>query len=218
MAVMGWTRITLNLEGIVTQETSGALTPFGSQYIVAAYVKFLESAGARAAPILVILPGGHVKLNQSGYTPVGKRLLELAIKAYDEKGEVFPIWGECLGLELVAMIISGRNLSLGQEEKRRRENGSGQEHDVNVVLHEFYSKDIASKSVVNAKSALSWSCKRTILTQEVLRILLNCSTELPWKTTVDHVNHMMLRLQYYGYGWKFRTEVVRSSDRARREW
>ena len=30
------------------------------------------------------------------------------------KGEVFPIWGECLGLELVAMIISGRNLSLGQ--------------------------------------------------------------------------------------------------------
>ena len=44
---------------------------------------------------------------------------------------------------------------------------------------EFSSKEVASKSVVNARSALSWSSKRTILTQEVLRILLNCSTELP---------------------------------------
>ncbi|KAJ7386645.1 hypothetical protein OS493_006631 [Desmophyllum pertusum] len=120
--------------GIVTQETSGSRAPFpsfGSQYFSAVYVKFVESAGARAAPIFVnssmeevermfhslngvILPGGHVMLNESGYTPVGKKLLELAIKAYDVKGEVFPIWGECLGLELVAMIISGRNLSLGQ--------------------------------------------------------------------------------------------------------
>ena len=32
-------------------------------------------------------------------------------------------------------------------EKRRRETGSGQEHDFNVVLHEFYSKDIVSKSM-----------------------------------------------------------------------
>ncbi|KAL9958224.1 hypothetical protein ACROYT_G035210 [Oculina patagonica] len=62
----------------------------------------------------VILPGGHAKLNQSGYTPVGRKLLELAIKAYDETGEVFPIWGECLGLELIAMLVSGRDLSLGQ--------------------------------------------------------------------------------------------------------
>jgi len=28
----------------------------------------------------VILPGGHVKLNHSGYTQVGKKLLQLAIK------------------------------------------------------------------------------------------------------------------------------------------
>ena len=80
--------------------------------------------------------------------------------------------------------------------------------EVNVVLHEFYSKDIASKCVINARSALSWSCKRTILAQEVLRILLNCSRELPWETTVGHVNHLLLRLQYSGYYQKFRTEVV----------
>ena len=27
---------------------------------------------------------------------------------------MFPIWGECLGLELIAMLVSGRDLSLGQ--------------------------------------------------------------------------------------------------------
>ena len=79
-----------------------------------------------------------------------------------------------------------------------------------MVLHGFYSKEV-SKCIINARSALSWSCKRTILTQEVLRILLNCSRELPWETTVGHVSHMMLRLQYPGYDQKFRTEVVLSA-------
>ena len=83
--------------------------------------------------------------------------------------------------------------------------------EVNVVLHEFYYKDVSSRSVVNVRSALPWNCKRTILTQEVLRILLNCSRELSWETVVAHVNHMMLRLQYSGYDKKFRTEVVRSA-------
>ena len=89
-----------------------------------------------------------------------------------------------------------------------------EQNQVCVVLHEFYSKDMASKCVINARSALQWSCKRMILTQEVLRILLNCSKELPWEGVVSHVNHMMLRLQYSGYDQKFRTEVVRSALKA----
>ena len=85
---------------------------------------------------------------------------------------------------------------------------------MNVVLHEFYSKDVASKCVISARSALSSNCKRAILTQEVLRIFLNCSRELPWETIVGHVNHMMLRLQYSSYDQKFRTEAVRSAMKA----
>ena len=95
-------------------------------------------------------------------------------------------------------------------EKRRHVRDGGQDRDVHVVLHEFYYNDVASKSVINARSALALSCKRTILTQEVLRIFLNCSRELPWEAIVAHVNHMMLRLQYSGYDRKFREEVVRS--------
>ena len=72
--------------------------------------------------------------------------------------------------------------------------------------------DVASKSVINARSALPWSCKRAILTaSEVLRIFLNCSKELPWEAIVAHVNHMLLRLQYLGYDRKFREEIVRSA-------
>ena len=56
-------------------------------------------------------------------------------------------------------------------EKRRCVGDGGQDHDVQVVLHEFYYKDVASKSVINARSALPWSCKRTILMQ-VLRTFL----------------------------------------------
>ena len=36
----------------MTQETIGKLAAFGDQYLVAVYVKFLEAAGARAAPVL----------------------------------------------------------------------------------------------------------------------------------------------------------------------
>ena len=94
----------------------------------------------------------------------------------------------------------------GQDQQRNR-SGS-------VILHEFYSKEVASKSVVNARSALSWSCKRTVLTQEVLRMLLNCSSKLPWDITASHVSDMMLRMQYSGYDQQFRAEVVRSALKA----
>ena len=94
------------------------------------------------------------------------------------------------------------------------EGGVEEGGEVCVVLHEFYSKDVASKCVINARSALAWSCKRTVLTQEALRILLNCSRELPWETAVGHVNHMMQRFQYSGYDQGFRTEVVRSALKA----
>lgn len=70
---------------------------------------------------------------------------------------------------------------------------------------------MASKAVINARSALSWSTKRTVLTQEVLRVLLNCSKLLPWERVVENVNEMVLRTQYSGYTEKFRYEVVDSA-------
>ena len=56
-----------------------------------------------------------------------------------------------------------------REKKTERQVGK-----VSVIMYEFHSKCMASKAVINARSALSWSTKRTVLTQEVLRVLMNC--------------------------------------------
>ena len=82
------------------------------------------------------------------------------------------------------------------------------------MVHEFYSKDISSKAVIHAKSALPWQQKRTVLTQEMLRVMLNCSEDVPWEIIVKHVDKMVLRLQFSGYTQKFRHEVVNAALKA----
>ena len=66
---------------------------------------------------------------------------------------------------------------------------------MSVIMYAFHSKCVAYKAVINARSALSWSTKRTVLTQEVLRVLINCSKLLPWERVVENVNEMVLRMQ-----------------------
>ena len=34
------------------------------------------------------------------------------------------------------------------------------------IMHEYYMKPMATKTVINARSAMSWQVKRTVLTQE----------------------------------------------------
>ena len=82
------------------------------------------------------------------------------------------------------------------------------------IMHEFYSKDVSSNLVVHARSALSWPVKRTVLSQEMLRVLLNCSIGLPWEQVIVHANRLMLRVQFSGYTKKFRYQVVRSALKA----
>ena len=79
------------------------------------------------------------------------------------------------------------------------------------ILHEHYEKEMASKMVVHARSSIAEKTKRTILTQEVLRILLNSSKELPWKAVCDKVNQLMRKMQYSGYSPVFRMSVVKSA-------
>ena len=57
-----------------------------------------------------------------------------------------------------------------------------------IIMHEFYKKTVATKSVIHANSAISWSSKRTILSQEGLRILLRCSRNLPWEIKAEHMS------------------------------
>ncbi|CAB4014237.1 Hypothetical predicted protein, partial [Paramuricea clavata] len=93
-------------------------------------------------------------------------------------------------------------------EKRNRDGSQSESR----VLHEYYSKEISSAYVINARLALSWRSKRTILTQEVLMILLNCSVDLPWQVFVKHMNHCSIYVKtVYNVSQKVRSERRRTS-------
>merc|ERR1712240_313932 len=67
-----------------------------------------------------------------------------------------------------------------------------------IIMHKFYKKTVATKSVIHANSAISWSSKRTILTQEGLRILLRCSRNLPWEIKAGHMSNFTKSMQFSG--------------------
>ena len=57
-----WGRVSNDLyfQGLIAQETDGNVATFGSQFVAATYVKFIESAGGRMVPILyplAVMPG-----------------------------------------------------------------------------------------------------------------------------------------------------------------
>jgi hypothetical protein len=83
-----------------------------------------------------------------------------------------------------------------------------------VILYEHYVKEIATKMVIHADSAIPKRIKRTVLTQEVLRILLHTSRNLPWDVVRQHVNKLLIKMQFSGYEQRFRYEVTKSAINA----
>jgi gamma-glutamyl hydrolase len=108
------------LIGIVTQ-------PYNKthDYIMSAYVKFVELSGARVVPIDwrqskaeleslipklngILFPGGDTYIvNEDGslpeYSIKGKIILD-KVKALNDQGIYYPIWAVCMGLEEIAVI------------------------------------------------------------------------------------------------------------------
>nr|XP_033806285.1 gamma-glutamyl hydrolase-like isoform X2 [Geotrypetes seraphini] len=115
------------MNGILTQEnTDETLKPFGKAYIPASYVKYLESAGCRVAPIRltlpeseyeklfysingILFPGGAVDLQKSNFAKAAKIFYRLALQVF-HIGDYFPVWGTCLGLQLLTVLTAGENL------------------------------------------------------------------------------------------------------------
>ncbi|XP_059053807.1 gamma-glutamyl hydrolase A-like [Achroia grisella] len=124
--------------GVLSQEQSAYLhTKYPvenyTSYIAASYVKDVEASGARVVPLLIgksreyyremmsklngiLLPGGATFLNRTnGYGDAGQHIYEIA-QELNDAGQYFPIFGTCLGFELLILLASGR----GKEENRIR--------------------------------------------------------------------------------------------------
>ena len=79
------------------------------------------------------------------------------------------------------------------------------------IMHEYYTKEVASPLLISMRAANPWKQKRTILTQFCLRIMLNCSPSLPWGRVTEHLERASHRMQASGYERKTRYEVIRSA-------
>ncbi|XP_029366375.1 gamma-glutamyl hydrolase [Echeneis naucrates] len=113
--------------GILTQlVTDDVMKPFGRTYIPGAYVKYIESGGSRVMPIRLTLStaeyesifkkingllfiGGAVDLEKSDYARVARIFYKLAVAA-NNAGDFFPIWGTCMGMQLLTVLVAGENL------------------------------------------------------------------------------------------------------------
>ena len=78
-----------------------------------------------------------------------------------------------------------------------------------MILHEHYVKAVSSKTVIHRNSAMSLSSKRTILTQQCLRIMLNCNTRIGWEKISEYLSFYMARMQVSGYDHSLRLEIVK---------
>ncbi|KAI5610278.1 gamma-glutamyl hydrolase precursor [Silurus asotus] len=111
--------------GVLAQEVYSP-SPGKNSYIAASYVKYLESAGARVVPVMInrteeeytilfkslngiLFPGGEVSILSSGYAKAAAIFYKLALEA-NLKGDYFPVWGTCLGLEALTVLTSGKSL------------------------------------------------------------------------------------------------------------
>lgn len=64
----------------------------------------------------VLIPGGATYFNQSdGYADAGQHIYEIA-QQMNDRGDYFPLFGTCLGFELLIILASGR----GEIENRIR--------------------------------------------------------------------------------------------------
>jgi gamma-glutamyl hydrolase len=93
-------------------------------YIAASYIKFIEMSGAQVVPIFsfndtayldnmlskvngVLFTGGYMDFDiKHRWTANADHILKYAIES-NNRGNPFPIWGTCLGFELLAYLTSG---------------------------------------------------------------------------------------------------------------
>ena len=79
------------------------------------------------------------------------------------------------------------------------------------IMHEHYMKEMSSLLLTNANAAMAWQQKRTILTQQCLRVILNCSPSSLWADITPHIEKFTHRMQASGYQKKMRYDIIKSA-------
>jgi len=106
--------------GILTQPTDDNQMVYGDQYVVASYVKWIESSGARAYFVYydasqddlrtllttqlngLLFPGGDADIVNGKFAETSKFLLSLVMEI-NLKADYFPLWATCQGFQQVSI-------------------------------------------------------------------------------------------------------------------
>ena len=79
-----------------------------------------------------------------------------------------------------------------------------------TILYEHFRKPMAARESLLKDSALPAKTKRTVQSQEVVRILRNCHPEVPWSRKAEHLSQFMQRLRTSGYPQGYRAQILES--------
>ena len=79
------------------------------------------------------------------------------------------------------------------------------------IQFEFYRKPNSTRLLILARSAMPSRVKRAALTQEALRILRNCSPDVPWKRKAEFLSDFSLRMKLSGYPERYRATIIESA-------
>lgn len=136
-------------------------------------------------------------------------------RIHDEgEGESLPALPEPVPLLADHPTYQGTRRSETIEEEGRKEDTPGDPilpiHKRYAIKYKFYEKGTASHLCTLASNASSWIQKKSTLSQEVVRRLLNTSTDLPSKDKQDILENFIRKLRASGYNTTQIQEIVGS--------
>ena len=106
-------RLTMNSMEILSESEQLFITKYNKYFykVRRFYYKVLHDRGRHANPYRKF---NFAIISEKNVIPISLHTDFFSpLQAYD-KGDIFPIWGECLGLELLSMLVAGRDLRVGQ--------------------------------------------------------------------------------------------------------
>ncbi|GIZ01035.1 gamma-glutamyl hydrolase [Caerostris extrusa] len=96
--------------GIMTEELNSTVVPEAKSFMLASYVKFIEAAGARVVPIWIRQPVSYYEDIMSKINGILFLVVATFSEAMNDNGDFFPIWGTCLGFELLNYLAANDTL------------------------------------------------------------------------------------------------------------
>lgn len=201
--------------GPIGLEITGVLARIVMLWWDRAFLDKLEKVGINMIMYSRYVDDGNMALNA---TEVGARIVQGKVSIQPESiEEDTGIPADKRTAKLISSVANTISPMIQMEEECPSNHPDGRMPilDLEVwvekrkIHHQFFKKPMAGRKVVQARSAFSTSKKRSILLEEGMRRVRNCSPELPWSKKVYFLNKFSSDLKYSGHTISFRKTLLK---------